>query len=317
MKPPQKNLTRNYGVTLRGLILAGRNVVFFGLLVLTPLCFFMLRLMHRANAQIIVLVIPVLLVVILGCYRVSLLPWIVYVVGFISFAELRVVVAEGFFFPARYLYVINLEKILFLGSVPTLLLQRQLFTLGKYTLIDYAALYIHLSYFIVPHIVAIIIWFQKRHIFQLYIYSMVLVCLISTGFAFLVPTAPPWLASIKGYLPNIYRIIELVWTRTSTDMYEAGLRVAGVNDVAAMPSVHTAITVLVGLAANSSKHHIWKIVAWIYAGCMIFSLTYLGEHYVVDEIAGAALALSIWKVLQLLIREKTINNEIGFSGSHK
>ena len=37
-------------------------------------------------------------------------------------------------------------------------------------------------------------------------------------------------------------------------------------------------------------------VAWVYALTLGFGLVYLGEHYVVDLLAGLALAEGLWRV---------------------
>jgi membrane-associated phospholipid phosphatase len=37
-------------------------------------------------------------------------------------------------------------------------------------------------------------------------------------------------------------------------------------------------------------------IGWVYALTLGFGLVYLGEHYVVDLIAGLALAEGIWRV---------------------
>jgi membrane-associated phospholipid phosphatase len=36
------------------------------------------------------------------------------------------------------------------------------------------------------------------------------------------------------------------------------------------------------------------VIGWLYAAVMAFALVYLGEHYVVDIIAGVALAVVAW-----------------------
>ncbi len=59
-----------------------------------------------------------------------------------------------------------------------------------------------------------------------------------------------------------------------------------------MPSLHTAITVLMAFA-------LWRvrpalgIAGGIYSLAMGFSLIYLGEHYLVDVLAGAVLAVGV------------------------
>jgi membrane-associated phospholipid phosphatase len=61
------------------------------------------------------------------------------------------------------------------------------------------------------------------------------------------------------------------------------------NPVAAMPSLHEAITFMVFLFALNGG---WKIgvPAFIYAIAMAFALVYTGEHYVIDTVIGAAIA---------------------------
>jgi membrane-associated phospholipid phosphatase len=73
------------------------------------------------------------------------------------------------------------------------------------------------------------------------------------------------------------------------DANQNGSYIAGTNDVAAMPSLHTALTMAIALMA-------WRInrllglVGFAYVIAMGFSLMYLGEHYFVDVAAGAVTA---------------------------
>ena len=68
-----------------------------------------------------------------------------------------------------------------------------------------------------------------------------------------------------------------------------------VNEVAAMPSLHTALTVLfvlaVGIALPRTRR--WS---WLYPLAMGVALVYLGEHYLVDVLAGGAVAFVAWRL---------------------
>jgi membrane-associated phospholipid phosphatase len=74
------------------------------------------------------------------------------------------------------------------------------------------------------------------------------------------------------------------------EVYRQGSEIAGaVNPVAAMPSLHMALTAVVALAAWR-VHRVAGIVASAYAVSMGFALVYLGEHYAVDVLAGTVVA---------------------------
>ena len=62
------------------------------------------------------------------------------------------------------------------------------------------------------------------------------------------------------------------------------------NKVAAMPSLHTGIAALVAFWAISRLRSPWRWLLLLYPVAMGLALCYFGEHYVIDEIAGVALA---------------------------
>lgn len=80
------------------------------------------------------------------------------------------------------------------------------------------------------------------------------------------------------------------------DVYDQTSRAVGENDVAAMPSLHTALTVTVALIM-SRYGPVWRRAGIAYVCMMGVALVYLGEHYVIDELAGVALALGVWKLV--------------------
>ena len=70
--------------------------------------------------------------------------------------------------------------------------------------------------------------------------------------------------------------------------------VLGGNPLAAMPSLHFATSVTAAhVLADTGR--VAGVLGWTYAATLGTALVYLGEHYVVDLLAGAALAESIRK----------------------
>jgi membrane-associated phospholipid phosphatase len=78
---------------------------------------------------------------------------------------------------------------------------------------------------------------------------------------------------------------EQFWGERWTALYD----VLGGNPLAAMPSLHFA-TSLMGAHLLSEVGPVAGALGWGYAAMLGLALVYLGEHYAVDLLAGAALA---------------------------
>jgi hypothetical protein len=67
-----------------------------------------------------------------------------------------------------------------------------------------------------------------------------------------------------------------------------------VNQVAAVPSLHTAFAVLICLMLFPVARHLWQRVALVaYAVLMPLVLVWSGEHYVIDTLLGALYAVVV------------------------
>jgi hypothetical protein len=65
-----------------------------------------------------------------------------------------------------------------------------------------------------------------------------------------------------------------------------------INPIAAMPSLHAAFPMLLVLACFHHFGRRWGLLLSAYLAAVVFGIVYMGEHYVVDIVAGFALALS-------------------------
>lgn len=222
--------------------------------------------------------------------RVSL-GMAIYVVAFGLFVQLRSH-ADGFGVPVQYDYPVWGDEILFLGTQPVQTLQNAFYSYGSVGAVDVYTLVIYLSYFSVPHLVALAIWKWDRRRFGIYLPGLLIVLSVGLIVCALVPTAPPWLAAQDGQIPTVYRILADIGGSVAPGAFETGYSVAGVNPVAAMPSLHVAIPCLLAIALW--KYGIWRWVGVWYAVSMWFAVMYMGEHYFVDGLAGLAAALFAW-----------------------
>jgi membrane-associated phospholipid phosphatase len=222
--------------------------------------------------------------------RKGFLIWAGYVFAFVLFAHLRSLAGEGLI-PAQFGYVIALEEGAFGGTAPTVWLQEHLYSAGRTGLLEVLTILVYISYFAAPHVMALAVWRLDPDRFKPYVAAVLLMFYSGLALAFLVPTAPPWMAGLEGHLPHVSRIFR----ELTMIGYEEGYRLAGPNDVAAMPSIHMGITVIVAMMA-------WRLrpiagaAGWLYAAAMAFSLVYLGEHYVMDLAAGSLFAVVSWRV---------------------
>ncbi len=212
-----------------------------------------------------------------------------YVAGIYLYTVLRAY-ADDAGMTIRSDYVIAFDRVLFMGSVPTVELQSTFFTPWRIGILDLAAVATHWSFFVVPHGVFAFLWFRRRSLAPKYAAAMLITLYSGLLLFWLAPTVPPWLAARQGDLNETYRVMNFVTRGLDVDAYrELYATMAGPNAVASVPSIHMALTFLVLLAVRDVAPRLtWPLVGYNLA--MAFSLVYLGEHYVFDLLVGVLVA---------------------------
>lgn len=228
----------------------------------------------------------------IGSYAAAFLP---YGLAWLAFTVLRSL-ADETAVPIRTEAVTAAERWLFFGITPTIWLQQHLYDPLHLVWYDYATTFIHWSYFFVPHVAAVILWIKNRQLFQRYLVSMILLLGIGLAVYFLSPAAPPWLTADRAPQDDIYRVMANVGRQINSSLYERTYSVVGdSNPIAAMPSMHQAVTFLVAIFALKAGR-VWGTLGMLYALAMAYSLVYTGEHYVIDTLVGGALAVYTYYV---------------------
>jgi len=221
-----------------------------------------------------------------------------YVAGIYLYTVLRAY-ADDAGMAVRSEYVIAFDRVLFLGNVPTVELQRAFFTPWRIDVIDLVAVATHWSFFVVPHAVFAFLWFRRRSLAPKYAAAMLLTLYFGLLLFWLAPTMPPWLAARQGDLSETYRVMNFVTRGLDVEAYrQLYATMAGPNAVASVPSIHMALTFLVLLAVRDVAPRLtWPLVGYNLA--MAFSLVYLGEHYVFDLLVGVLVATVAFYALHL------------------
>jgi hypothetical protein len=251
-------------------------------------------------------------------------------------------------------YPIRCDRVLGLGELPTVRLQRRLAlddrrsrrsAIGQWRLGDRVLVWAHWLWFLMPHGSLVYIMLRHRSRFERSAVLTYAVFDIGAMVYWVLPTAPPWYAAAHGgrggdfngrllarstfdrgsrataatpsspYIdraaatgraaPNagsrdiaVRRMMveygEFFWRDGWGPLYS----VLGGNPLAAMPSLHFATSMMAAhLLAETGP--IPGTLGWGYTATLGFALVYLGEHYVVDLLAGAALTTAVRRAAPL------------------
>ncbi len=194
-------------------------------------------------------------------------------------------------------YPIAIDRALGLGVPPTLRLQRGFSRPGHINRFERVLVWCHWMWFVVPHGSVLYVWMRRPERFPAAAARMYAVFDAGAIFYWTTPTAPPWYAARHGRLtdgdgPPVRRMMneygEQFWGERWSDLYD----VLGGNPLAAMPSLHFA-TSLMAARLLGEVGPVAGAVGWTYAAILGLALVYLGEHYAVDLLGGAALAETV------------------------
>ena len=193
-------------------------------------------------------------------------------------------------------YPIAVDRLIGLGELPTIRLQRRLARRGSWTVLDGVLVWAHWSWFLVPHAAVAYVLVRRPERFTEAAVMMYAVFDLGASVYWVLPTAPPWYAAqrdggARTEMPVRRMMVEYgeyFWRDGWGPLYS----VFGGNPLAAMPSLHFGTTVMAAMLLGGVSP-VAGAVGWLYAGTLGFALVYLGEHYVVDLVAGAALATAI------------------------
>lgn len=186
---------------------------------------------------------------------------------------------------------------------------------------------VYMSYFIVPYAVAAVLWLRNRSTWRHYAACFLATTFLALVGYTLVPSAPPWAAAKctaqqvashphdplcmysntpelsggllgpvtpthAGAAPYVQRISARGWDflniHAASNLVQIGQGKA--NLVAAIPSLHAGLTMLLALFMWPRVRALGKAIFLGYAFGMAFTLVYTGEHYVFDVLLGWTLA---------------------------
>jgi PAP2 superfamily len=229
--------------------------------------------------------------------------------------------------PTLWQWQADADRWLFSGTMPTVWLQERL-KLPQPPWWEVVISSVYMSFFVLPYVVAAILWMRNREEWKSFVRLFVGLSFAGLVIYTLLPAAPPWAAArctaddvaggpsappcmfgsprgvpdggLLGAMQTnqdgangwVERIVGRGWgnlhLHSATALIDQGQ--ASVNLVAAIPSLHAALTAAVSAFLWRRVHRRWRPLLVAYPLIMAFTLVYTAEHYVVDILLGWALA---------------------------
>ena len=214
----------------------------------------------------------------LGRGRTFIGDWAPFLLLFFAYEAMRGFASKTGFAPHD---LSGLERALFGGAIPTLVLQKAFYHPGVVGIQDVVAMIFYFMHFVLPIVVGFIFWLNSREHYRRYIAALLLMCLLSFVTYLFWPSAPPWY-QLHDVVKINDQTVHALWGFTYVSpIYHS----FNPNQFAAFPSLHAAFPALATVYAWR-RFRALAIGLLLWTAAVFVSIVYLGEHYVVDALAG-------------------------------
>jgi hypothetical protein len=238
--------------------------------------------------------------------------------------------------PTLWRFQPDADRWLFFGTVPTVWLQERI-KMPQPPWWEVIISGIYMSFFILPYVVAGVLWLYNRTDWAAFVRRFVALSFAAVAVYVVLPAAPPWaaarctaadiangppnppcmyrsaagvpdgglLGAMQMSQPGAHQFVERISTRGwgTLHLQSAGALVnsgqASVNLVAAIPSLHAALTAMISIFLWRRVKRGWRSLLVAYPLAMAVVLVYSAEHFVVDILVGWALAAAVSALLGL------------------
>jgi len=136
---------------------------------------------------------------------------------------------------------------------------------------------------------------HSRELFKQFVRAFTILNFSAIAIYLLLPAAPPWWVTLNGMeQPTIENVAQLNMTAAMNGALIQGMIRNASQWFAAVPSLHGAYPVMLLLLLRREVSGLVLIGVALYGVAMWCATVVLNQHYVVDLIAGAALATAAW-----------------------
>jgi membrane-associated phospholipid phosphatase len=199
-------------------------------------------------------------------------------------------------------YPIRVDRLLGAGRLPSARLQEAFADPARFNRFEKLLVWTHWLWFAEPHLALAYVQLRRRERFGRAAALTYAVFDVGAILYWAIPTAPPWYAAERGRLGPAPAVVRRMMIEYGEQFWEARwgplYDVFGGNPLAAMPSLHFATSLMAAQLLWESGP-IAGALGWAYVTTLGVALVYLGEHYVIDLVAGAALTQAIRRAAPL------------------
>jgi membrane-associated phospholipid phosphatase len=133
------------------------------------------------------------------------------------------------------------------------------------------------------------VYFRRYEAFIRYRNWIMLTNVIGVAIYATVPMAPPWMFPGQGFENTLKQVIT----------HQSGFVKIVANDFAAMPSLHAADSIIVGVVmASVVRRPLFKVLWLLWPPWVWFAVMATGNHYWVDVVAGVGVAILAFAILE-------------------
>jgi membrane-associated phospholipid phosphatase len=228
-----------------------------------------------------------LIAIALGRGRSFIVDWLPFLVLFFAYEAMRGFAAKTGFAPHD---LSGLEHSLFGATIPTVTLQHAFYHPNVIGLQDWLAMFFYFMHFPLPIVVGFVFWVQRREHYRRFVAALLLMAFLGFVTYLFFPSTPPWLqfpCDPSHCGPDgVHKILNETLEKWGVDYYVSPFYTnLNPNQYAAFPSLHAAFPALAAVYAWSRYRYVaFGLIGW--TACVMLSIVYLGEHYVVDAIDG-------------------------------
>jgi hypothetical protein len=241
--------------------------------------------------------------------------------------------------PTLWQFQPHADRWMFFGTLPTVWLQEHI-KLAQPPWWEVLISSIYMSFFVLPYAVAGVLWLRNRTEWAAFVRRFMALSFAALAVYVVLPAAPPWAAAsctpadvaggpanppcmfhgparvpnggLLGAMhmsrPGAHQFVERISTRGwgTLHLQSAGALLdsgqASVNLVAAIPSLHAAVTAMISIFLWRRVRRGWRPLLVAYPLAMAFVLVYSAEHFVIDILLGWALAAAVSAAMGLADR---------------
>jgi membrane-associated phospholipid phosphatase len=220
-------------------------------------------------------------------------PFLLLILTYESIRNLTLILGTG------DLHVTDLivwEETISGGLIPSFTLQHALSSQPYTWLVDIVANGFYMTHFFSVIAVGLLLWYVRRDQYGPFLLGVTALSYAAFLTYVFFPAAPPWWASMNGYLKG--QAVDL-----SHSLLTPSYIIATGNPVASMPSLHTAYPFYLFIYCVFIWRRKGLPVIILPAGVAISSI-YLGHHYVIDILAGLLYAVIAFLGTAWLVRSR-------------